>query len=96
MWKESRVALLCGVTMAVLNFARFMLIDRVGLAVSAVICLTLLVTVLAAKLVGCSLPLIAKKIGLDPAVMASPFITTIVDALSLFIYFRTASAVLGI
>lgn len=96
MWKESRVALLCGVTMAVLNFARFMLIDRVGLAVSAIICLTLLVTVLAAKLVGCTLPLIAKKIGLDPAVMASPFITTIVDALSLFIYFRTASAVLGI
>lgn len=96
MWKESRVALLCGVTMAVLNFARFMLIDRVGLAVSAVICLTLLVTVLAAKLVGCTMPLIAKKIGLDPAVMASPFITTIVDALSLFIYFRTASAVLGI
>lgn len=96
MWKESRVALLCGVTMAVLNFARFMLIDRVGLAVSAVICLTLLVTVLAAKLVGCTLPLIAKKTGLDPAVMASPFITTIVDALSLFIYFRTASAVLGI
>ena len=96
MWKESRVALLCGVTMAVLHFARFMLIDRVGLAVSAVICLTLLVTVLAAKLVGCTLPLIAKKIGLDPAVMASPFITTIVDALSLFIYFRTASAVLGI
>lgn len=96
MWKESRVALLCGVTMAVLNFARFMLIDRVGLAVSAVICLTLLVTVLAAKLVGCTLPLIAKKVGLDPAVMASPFITTIVDALSLFIYFRTASAVLGI
>lgn len=96
MWKESRVALLCGVTLAVLNFARFMLIDRVGLAVSAVICLTLLVTVLAAKLVGCTLPLIAKKTGLDPAVMASPFITTIVDALSLFIYFRTASAVLGI
>ncbi len=96
MWKESRVALLCGVTLAVLNFARFMLIDRVGFAVSAVICLTLLVTVLAAKLVGCTLPLIAKKTGLDPAVMASPFITTIVDALSLFIYFRTASAVLGI
>lgn len=96
MWKESRVALLCGVTLTVLNFARFMLIDRVGFAVSAVICLTLLVTVLAAKLVGCTLPLIAKKIGLDPAVMASPFITTIVDALSLFIYFRTASAVLGI
>lgn len=96
MWKEARVSLLCGITLAVLNFARFMLIDRVGLAVSAVICLTLVVTVSAAKLVGCTLPLIAKKIGLDPAVMASPFITTIVDALSLLIYFRMASAILGI
>ncbi len=96
MWKEARVSLLCGITLAVLNFARFMLIDRVGLAVSAVICLTLVVTVSAAKLVGCTLPLIAKKIGLDPAVMASPFITTIVDALSLFIYFRMASVILGI
>ena len=73
-----------------------MLINRVGFGVAAVICLTLIVTVFAAKLVGCTLPLIAKKAGLDPAVMASPFITTIVDALSLFIYFRMAGTILGI
>lgn len=96
MWKEARVSVLCGITLAVLNFARFMLIDRVGFAVSAVICLTLAATVFAAKIVGCTLPLIAKRIGLDPAVMASPFITTIVDALSLTIYLGTASVILGV
>ena len=58
------------------------------------VCLTMAVTVLIAKLVGCTLPMIAKKIGFDPAVMASPFITTIVDALSLLVYFRIASAML--
>ncbi len=96
MWKEARVSVLCGVTLAALNFAKLMLINRVGFGVAAVICLTLIVTVFAAKLVGCTLPLIAKKAGLDPAVMASPFITTIVDALSLFIYFRMAGMILGI
>lgn len=96
MWKEARVSVLCGVTLATLNFAKLMLINRVGFGVAAVICLTLIVTVFAAKLVGCTLPLIAKKAGLDPAVMASPFITTIVDALSLFIYFRMAGTILGI
>ena len=95
-WKEIRVSVLCGVTLAALNFAKLMLINRVGFGVAAVICLTLIVTVFAAKLVGCTLPLIAKKAGLDPAVMASPFITTIVDALSLFIYFRMAGTILGI
>ena len=96
MWKEARVSVLCGVTLAALNFAKLMLINRVGFGVAAVICLTLIVTVFTAKLVGCTLPLIAKKAGLDPAVMASPFITTIVDALSLFIYFRMAGTILGI
>ncbi len=96
MWKEARVSVLCGVTLAALNFAKLMLINRVGFGVAAVICLTLIVTVFAAKLVGCTLPLIAKKAELDPAVMASPFITTIVDALSLFIYFRMAGTILGI
>ena len=96
MWKEARVSVLCGVTLAALNFAKLMLINRVDFGVAAVICLTLIVTVFAAKLVGCTLPLIAKKAGLDPAVMASPFITTIVDALSLFIYFRMAGTILGI
>ena len=70
--------------------------DPITVTVAAVICLTLVCTVFAAKIVGCMLPLLAKKIGFDPAVMASPFITTIVDALSLLIYFRFASFLLGI
>ena len=94
LWKEIRVSLLCGLTLCAANFAKLMLLDRVGLTVAAVICLTLLITVLVAKTVGCSLPMLAKKVGFDPAVMASPFITTIVDALSLIIYFRIATALL--
>lgn len=96
LWKEARVAFLCGVSLAVANFVKLLLIDRVTIPVAIVVCSTLVVTVLAAKLVGCSLPLLAKRIGFDPAVMASPFITTIVDALSLLIYFRIACAVLHI
>lgn len=95
-WKELRVAFLCGMTLAVVNFAKLLLIDRLSLAVSAVVCLTLLATVLIAKVVGCLLPIAAKKVGADPAVMASPFITTIVDALSLIVYFNLASYFLGI
>ena len=96
LWKEARVAFLCGVSLAVANFVKLLLIDRVTIPVAIVVCSTLVVTVLAAKLVGCSLPVLAKRIGFDPAVMASPFITTIVDALSLLIYFRFACAVLHI
>ena len=95
-WEEIRVALLCGLTLAVANFAKLMIIDRVTMPVAAVVCATLVVAVLIAKLVGSMLPMLAKKIGFDPAVMASPFITTIVDALSLLIYFRIASMVLGL
>ena len=95
-WKESRVAILCGVTLAVANFAKLMLLDRVGLSVSIVVCLTLVVAILIAKLIGCTLPVLAKRIGFDPAVMASPFITTIVDALSLMVYFQIASRLLGL
>ena len=95
-WKEIRVALLCGLTLAVANFVKLMIIDRVTMPVAAVVCATLVVAVLIAKLVGSMLPMLAKKIGFDPAVMASPFITTIVDALSLLIYFRIASMVLGL
>lgn len=95
-WKEARVSFLVGATLAVTNFAKLMLIDRVGFSVALVVCLTLVVTVFVAKLVGCSLPMIAKKMGFDPAVMASPFITTIVDALSLMIYFKFATVLLGI
>ncbi len=95
-WKESRVALLCGLTMAATNFLKLMFFDRVGIAVAAVVCLTLLLTIFCAKIVGCILPMLAKRIGFDPAVMASPFITTIVDALSLAIYFKIAVFLLHI
>ncbi len=95
-WKEIRVATLCGLSLAAANFAKLMLFDRVGMMVSVTVCLTLVVAVLVAMLVGCLLPIGAKKLGFDPAVMASPFITTIVDALSLLVYFRFAVVILGI
>ena len=95
-WKELRVALLCGVTLAIANFGKLMIIDHVTMQIAAVVCSTLLMTIIFAKLVGCSLPILAKKIGFDPAVMASPFITTIVDACSLLIYFKIAGILLGI
>ena len=102
LWKELRVALLCGVTLAVVGFGKIILIDNLllGMDVSynemAVVSLTLVVTVFAAKLVGCSLPVLAKAVKLDPAVMASPFITTIVDVLSLIVYFFIAMRILKI
>lgn len=95
-WKEIRVAVMCGMTLAAANFLKLMFLDRVGLLVSAVVCLTLVASVVIAKLVGCSLPILAKRIGFDPAVMASPFITTIVDALSLLLYFSFATKILGL
>ncbi len=95
-WKEIRVAVLCGGTLAIANFAKLMLFDRVGILVAFTVCLTLVAAVLMAMLVGCLLPIGAKRIGFDPAVMASPFITTIVDALSLLVYFRFATMLLGI
>ncbi len=95
-WKEIRTAVLCGLTLAVCNFGRLMIFDKVSVRVALVVCLTLLMAVIVAKMVGSTLPMLAKKIGLDPAVMASPFITTIVDAISLLIYFRVAELVLGI
>jgi len=100
-WKEIRTAALCGVALAALCFAKIMLFDRLVLGNSDitvltafVVCATMAVTVLVAKIVGCTLPIVAKKMGFDPAVMASPFITTIVDALSLLVYFGIASALL--
>ena len=95
-WKELRTAILCGGTLAVANFAKLMLFDRVGMTVALVVCLTLVVAVVMAMLVGCLLPMAAKRIGFDPAVMASPFITTIVDALSLLVYFQVATFMLGL
>ena len=75
-------------------FFKLLFFDRLTVPVAAVICLTLLTTVIVAKFVGCTLPVLAKKIGFDPTVMASPFITTIVDALSLLVYFGAATALL--
>ncbi len=95
-WKEIRVAVLCGMTLAAANFVKLLLFDKVAVSVAVVVCLTLMAAVVIAKIVGCILPMLAKKIGFDPAVMASPFITTIVDALSLLIYFRIATGILHI
>jgi len=102
-WKESRVALLCGLTLAAVNFVKVMLVDRlllhnpaVTVSVTAVVCLTLVGTVFFAKLVGCALPMVAKHLGFDPAVMASPLLTTVVDAVALLIYFQSAKLLLGL
>lgn len=95
-FKEVRVAVLCGVSLAAANFVKLILLDRVGILVAAVVCITLVSAVFMAMLVGCLLPIGAKKLGFDPAVMASPFITTIVDALSLLIYCGVASVMLGL
>lgn len=93
-FKECRVALLCGATLAICNFVKLMIFDRPGFWVAVVVCLALVVTIFIAKFVGCTLPILAKRIGFDPAVMASPFITTIVDALSLMVYFGFAKMIL--
>ena len=94
--KEALVAFFCGLTLAGANFIKMMLIDRIAVSTALVVCSTLMVSVLAAKVVGCTLPIAAKRIGFDPAVMASPFITTIVDAISLVVYFQIATHVLHI
>lgn len=103
LWKEFRVSIMCGITLAVTNFAKILLVDVLLLGntaisplVAAVVCLTLVVTVICAQIVGCTLPILAKRVGFDPAVMASPFITTIVDALSLAVYFAFAKIMLGV
>ena len=102
-WKEIRVAVLCGLALAVVNFFKMMLIDRFLLGndgVTALVAMTVSVTlvfvVIFAKAVGCTLPMAAEKIGIDPAVMASPLISTITDAVSLLIYFALATVMLHI
>lgn len=94
-FKEIKVALIVGLTLSVANFVKIMVIDQTSMTVALVVCLTLFVTIVVAKLVGCVLPVIASRIGFDPAVMASPFITTIVDALSLLVYFNIAQIFLN-
>ena len=102
-WKEIRTAVLCGLALAIVCFVKIWLVDRllfgnpdITLMVDAVVCLAMFVTVLLAKTVGAVLPMVAKVLKLDPAVMASPFITSIVDALSLLVYFLFATILLGI
>ena len=102
-WKEIRVAVMCGVTLAACNFVKLMTVDRILLhntgvtaTVAFVICLTMVFTVLCAKTVGSLLPLLAERIHLDPAVMASPFISTVVDVVTLIIYLQVARAILHI
>ena len=100
-WKEIKTAVLCGVVLACACFVKILLVDRlllgndsVTVMVAAVVCITMALTVLMAKVVGCTLPMCAKKLGFDPAVMASPFITTMVDAMSLLVFFGISSALL--
>lgn len=95
-WKEMRVALLCGFCLAAANFLKLLFFDRVTVVVALIVCATLVCAITMAKFVGCTLPILAKRIGFDPAVMASPFITTIVDVLSLLVYFNIATNALGI
>ncbi|MCI8829239.1 MAG: magnesium transporter [Ruminiclostridium sp.] len=103
LWKEIRVAMLCGVTLAICNFVKLLVVDRmllhnsgVTIPVAATICVTMIFTVFCAKTVGCLLPLLAERIHLDPAVMASPFISTVVDVVTLVLYFQVARVILGI
>ena len=102
-WKELRVGVMCALTVGAVTFAKVMLIDglllgnpAINLTVSLVVALSLALTIIVAKIIGATLPLLAKKIGLDPAVMASPLITTLVDAISLIVYFFVAKGILNI
>ena len=103
MFKECRVSILCGILLGAVNFGKILLIDgwmlqnsEITVPISLVVSLTLTITIIVAKIIGCSLPMIAKKLRLDPAVMASPFITTIVDVVSLLVYFWIATSILHI
>ena len=102
-WKEFRVGVLCGLTLGVATFVKVELVERlllgnsdVTLIVALTVSLSLTVTIILAKVVGAILPILAKRIKLDPAVMASPLITTVVDALSLVVYFYIAQSILGL
>lgn len=101
LWKEIRVGLVCGISLAAVNFVKIWLIDRMAfrndeitLVIDLAVCLTLVVEIVFAKFIGCSLPILAKRIGFDPAVMSSPFITTIVDAISLLVFFGISTAII--
>ena len=94
LWKEVRVGMLCGLLLGAVNFVRLLIFDNVSLSVNLTVALTMAVIVVVAKGIGCTLPMLAKKIGFDPAIMAGPLITTVVDAISLLIYFKIATLLL--
>ena len=94
LWKEVRVGMLCGLLLGAVNFVRLLIFDNVSLSVNLTASLTMAVIVVVAKGIGCTLPMLAKKIGFDPAIMAGPLITTVVDAISLLIYFKIATLLL--
>ena len=96
MWKEFRVAIICGAALAVVNFLKMLLLRSGTVLIAITVSIALFFSVIVAKLVGCILPMFATKLGFDPAVMSSPFVTTIVDALSLLLYFNLAVLILGI
>jgi magnesium transporter len=95
-WKEFRIAVIIGIIMATLNVVRIYIFERIDIWVGMTVSISLFVTIVTAKIVGGSLPIIAKKLRLDPAIMAGPMITTIVDAVALLVYFRMATLLLGI
>ena len=96
LWKEFRVSILVGLVLAFINFLRIYLLERVDFIVSLTVCISLFATVVLAKVVGGMLPLIAKKFKLDPAIMAAPLVTTIVDTFALMVYFSTATLLMGL
>lgn len=96
LWKELRVSIIVGVILAIINFARIIIMRQASAIIAATVSVSMLITVILAKVIGGSLPILAKKLGLDPAIMAGPLITTIVDALALLAYFSIASWVLGL
>mgnify|MGYP000595310615 CR=1 FL=1 len=96
LWKELRISIIVGITLSLVNLVRLIFIERVDFMIAVVVSLTTVVTVTCAKLVGGTLPILAKRVGLDPAIMAGPLITTIIDALSLMVYFGIASVLLGL
>ena len=96
LWKEFRVSIVVGLVLAFINFLRIYLLERVDFIVSLTVCISLFATVVLAKVVGGMLPLIAKKFKLDPAIMAAPLVTTIVDTFALMVYFSTATLLMGL
>ena len=95
-WKELRVGVLCGISLAIVNFIKMLILHQGTVLIIMVVSLALFCAVVVAKFIGCVLPMLASKVGFDPAVMSSPFITTIVDALSLLLYVNLAIAILHI